>query len=244
LSNSVYLEPIARAVTAVVAQAKLAHTLQSATTALAGQTPLLLLAQKVLPPQPNVQHAVNELIRRQKSLEVWAKEVQNNSNHDINLPALINVWVTVEALCEDLCVAIISNDASALINLKQINTKIDEGMSITDESARSVYEQSLLKIKKHGLVHGYLTIFTALGFSPTLSDACVDRLNELNYLRNCSLHRAGIVEPRKDKEAPSFPVAVGERILVTDELFTRLYDSVSEFLQALIPSLTKSGHLK
>ena len=244
MSNSTYLEPIARSVAAVVAQAKLAHTLQSATTALAGQTPLLLLAQKVLSQQPSVQHALAELIRRQKSLEVWAKEVHDNSNHDINLPALINIWITLEALCEDLCVAIISHDASALKNLKQINAKIDEGMKITDESAREAYEQSLSKVKKHGLVHGFLTVFSALGFSPVLSATCVDRLNELNYLRNCSLHRAGIVEPRKDKEAPSFPLAVGEKIVVTDQLFTRLYDSASEFLQSLIPSLTKSGHLK
>ena len=244
MSNSLILEPIARAVSSVVAQAKLAHTLQTATIALAGQGPLLLLAQKFVPQQDNAQHAISELIRRQKSLEIWANELQDNSNHDINLPALINIWVTLEALCENLCAAVLLIDASALRGLKQINPKIDEKMDVTEESSREIYKLSLARVKGSGLVQGFLIVFTALGFTPQLSNSCISGLTELNYLRNCSLHRAGIVEPRKVKEAPSFPFSIGEQIVVSDQLFARLYNPVAEFLQSLIPSLTKSGHLK
>lgn len=244
MPNPQILEPIARAVSSVVAQAKLAHTLQTATIALAGQGPLLLLAQKTLSQEIKAQHAISELIRRQRSLEIWAREVQDNSNHDINLPALINIWVTIEALCENLCVVILFTDASALGCLKRINQKIDETMTVTEESAREAYKLSLAKVKGGGLIHGFLTVFAAIGFTPELSTSCISGLNELNYLRNCTLHRAGIVEPRKEKEAPSFPFCIGDQIVVSDQLFTRLYDPATEFLQSLIPSLVKSGHLK
>ena len=156
--------------------------------------------------------------------------MQKNNNHEINLPGIINIWVTLEATIEDVCVSLILEGPAALDRLRKVNKKVSDTPVTSEESARKVYERSLQQLKKQGLVGALLDLLTQLGLRISIADETKDHLNELNYVRNCALHRNGVVEQRKNIEAPTLPVSIGSRLNISDELFLRYYDAVGKLL--------------
>lgn len=237
-----YLEPAVRCVESIVAQAKLAHTLQSATVVLANQRPLLELGRAVairsgLPLPP-----FDELLKRQSSLEIWANEVIQHHHHATNLPALLNIWATIEAVVEDTATLILFHEESARAFLIQVGVKEASMPTLSEDDARKIYEKSLQKFKGSGLVKGFISVLQKIGVPFELNIETIDSLQELNYIRNCTLHRGGIVELRVQREAPTLTIPVGTKVCIDDSQFLKYYDACSNFVQSLIPALAQTNY--
>ncbi|MBP6749724.1 MAG: hypothetical protein KA144_08795 [Xanthomonadaceae bacterium] len=183
-----------------------------------------------------------ELLRRQESLEIWAKEVVNQHHHATNLPALLNIWATIEALVEDTATLIIFHEISARNSLIQAGVKEASVQPSTEDDARKIYERSLQKLKGPSLAKGFISILQCIGVPLQLNSETIDSLQELNYIRNCSLHREGIIELRVKREAPTLNIPLGEKICIDSAKFLKYYDACSDFVQSLIPAMGQTHY--
>ena len=239
-----YLAPAVRCVESIASQAKLAHTLQSATIALANQKPLLQVAKLIAVTSKVDAEPFNQLLKRQESLEIWANEVLSQHHHATNLPALLNIWAAIEALVEDTSTLILQYEESAVEALSSAGIKTGKTHPRTEDEARALYEKSLLFFKKDGLVNGFISLLHCIGLHLGIGKDVIDSLRELNYIRNCTLHRNGVVEFRVRKEAPTLVNPIGTPIVIDSMLFLKYYDACSEFAKAIIPAIGNSQYMK
>jgi hypothetical protein len=67
---------------------------------------------------------------------------------------------------------------------------------------------------------------------------------ELNYVRNCVLHRGGVVDARVVAEAPNSGLAVGDVIRIVQEDYLRYFRAVGSFAQELLKGAIASRHAR
>ena len=83
-----------------------------------------------------------------------------------------------------------------------------------------------------------------LRVSFTLSSEVTSSLAELNYVRNCLLHRAGITDERASVEAPGLSLRLGAPIKIPSARYLHYFDSVGKFAQALLAGVLSSSYVR
>jgi|GEM_PF-1703974 len=239
--------PVGRCVTYVAEETRVAAVLQRALVALAGLDPFLRFARRGFQQALAPLEGIDQLIAHQKTLGPWAKALLAAELHPINSHALIGLWTAVEVAVEDTACLILVKEPAALrdVAVAGVRHKALILNVVDDETARSivgVYERHLRKTLS--VSGANCKMLSTLGVDVTLSDHTAIVLDEINYARNCLLHRGGVVDERSIVEAPTLDVDVGSEIVVTSARYLKYYDAVSEFSNALLTGVLASRHIR
>jgi hypothetical protein len=239
--------PAAQCVTLVGEETRIASVLQRAIVALAGQGPLLQLARHHLKRTHRPDDSIRRLLADQAGLGDWAKEIIASDYDPINRHGIIGLWVAVEVAVEDTAILILTKDVAASALVAASGVKLPQGSTTphSEGDARRIYKR-LESHSRQGrdVANGYRELLATLEVAISISAEAVATLSELNYVRNCLLHRAGFADERAPQEAPALALQIGMPIKIGSKQYLQYFDAVAEFAQALLKGVIGSRYLR
>jgi hypothetical protein len=240
--------PAAECVHLIVEETRIASLLQHAIIALANQEPLLNIVRQRIKETNNDVTAIDKLILEQRGgLGQWAKELMEEDYAPINRHGIIGMWVAIEVAIEDTVVLILTKDSSSLSMISGAGIKIPKSLSdpLNEIDARRIYNRLEFHSRKgRSVAEGYIYLMSVLNVSFTLPNEFIESISELNYVRNCILHRAGVVDERVHIEAPNLSNQIGEYIKISSKQYLRYYDAVGKFSTELLNGVMKSSYVR
>jgi hypothetical protein len=186
-------------------------------------------------------------MREQTSLSEWAIKQMQSDLHDLHFTGVISLWTSLEVAVEDTAILILVNDQMMLPNLQAEGFKFSKNASSTstEAEARRVYVQLERQLRgSDSKVAAFCRVLQKLGVDLQLAFDAEEKIRELNFVRNCLLHRGGTVDDLVNTEAPALKLAVGESIRVGRKAYLSYYDAVSTFAKALLQAAVQSRHVR
>lgn len=239
--------PAGQCVKLIAEETKVASLLHRAIIALSNQGPLLDLVRKQFISENQTVNNINKLISEQKVLGPWAKQLLDEDFDPINKHGIIGLWVAVEVAVEDTAVLILIKDQTAIELLRGAGIKVPNTSSkpLSESEARRVYSR-LERYSRKGksVAEGYCHLMSVLGISINLPKEAFQTIAELNYVRNCLLHRAGVADERANIEAPTLGLKVGEEIKIPSNRYGYYFEAVGQFAQALLHGVVHSKYIR
>lgn len=239
--------PATRCVQAVAEGARLSGLLQRAVGALANQESLLIKIEAFLKLAGKDVHESDVALDEKNSWTTWAKDLLAGGLHEVHAPGIIALWATLEVAVEDTATLILINDGQAVINAVQAGLKIpSKWLQPFDETtARRAFARfEQVARESRSIADAYAYILQVLGVKVSVQSTVLEKLSELNYVRNCILHRGGIVDGRGSVEAPRLALCTGDSIRVTKETYLEYFSAVGEFAQQILEATIKSRHAR
>jgi len=239
--------PAGQCVTLVGEETRIASILMRAIVALAKQGPLLELTRREFRRNNQSEVAINKLLLEQSGLAEWAEEIISNDYDPINRHGIIGLWVAVEVAVEDTAVLILSKDTNAVTKVKRAGIKLPKSRSKPppELEARRIYKRLETHARSgQSVSEGYRVLMSVLEVELTIPSETSVILSELNYVRNCLMHRAGIADEKSSQEAPRLGLSIGEPIKIGSKQYLRYFDAVTQFAQALLNGVMSSRYVQ
>ena len=239
------LDPVIACTTFVAEEAKIGGLLQRALTHIELGRPLLEHAALQLV-KLGLHDAVEPMMRVLAAApiqEQWAKELRVSEYAVLNAHSLVAIWGAVETCIEDTVVKILINspthDFLLVVGVKS-SIPVHE-----EDNAHDVYRKIERKLWIKGDVVGsYERILSIFGLSAAVSSATAGILAEANAVRNCLVHRGGVIDEKAAQEAPILVPMVGSRFEVNKVNYLRYHEAVSEWVVALMKSIGASAYVQ
>ena len=239
--------PASQCVLLVGEETKIASLLQRAVITLANSGSLLELARQQISRAKMPETAIKRLLMEQEGLTSWAKELMSDDFHAINVHGVIGLWVAVEVAVEDTAVLILMKEPSAVDLIAGTGVRLPnvDGHVPSEADARRIYDR-LERHSRQGrlVIEGYQYLLQTLRVSVVVPNTVALVLSELNYIRNCLLHRAGIVDQRVTIEAPDLDARPGEQVKLSSTRYLHYFDAVSQFALALLKGTIESPYVR
>jgi len=242
------IAPAGQCVIYVGEETRNASVLQKAVSALAHQAPMLEITRQRMIAEGADISGIDQLLALQYGgLEQSAKDLIAADFEPINRHGLVGLWVAVEVTVEDTAVLILLKEPTTHSRLISAGVKLPNGLSnpLTESDARRIYRRlDTFSRKGVSVAEGYIRLLSILQISLVLPADVVAVLSELNYVRNCLLHRVGIVDERAATEAPGLSLPLGASIKVPNARYLQYFDAATAFSLALLDAVIKSPYLK
>lgn len=203
----------------------------------------VLLANK----GPSAVEASDRLIAEQTRISAQAQEIIDTDFHRINVQGVISLWVAVEVAVEDTVVLILTkapHEAKNALSALKRPPNIEE-TTLSEPEARRLYDRLQRQYRENqSVADGYRLLLEALSISVPLSKDVIDTLSELNYVRNCLLHRGGTVDERALTEAPELGLSPGDALRIGKKMYGRYLDATMAFARALLMGVLQSRYVR
>ena len=114
-----------------------------------------------------------------------------------------------------------------------------------ESDARRIYR----RLEQHArsgvaVAEGYVQLMAILQISMPLPAKAIETFSEFNYVRNCFLHRGGIVDERAAVEAPTLGLPLGAMIRISSAKYDQYFDAAAELTSALLKAVIESRYIK
>lgn len=184
-----------------------------------------------------------------KFLAEKAKELIDTKFHSINSHALIGVWCALETAVEDTIILILINDSSSLEVIRNCEFKIKQNNLLSNEvsekDARKIY--SLLERQARqgrSVGEGYCKLLSIFEIEVNLKPLTIKKLAEVNAVRNCILHRGGIIDDKAIDESDDLSEFYDKKLILDNNLYLKYFDAISDFSREFSSSILKSKYIK
>lgn len=239
--------PAGRCVSYASEETRVAAVLHRSLVVLSGLDPFLHLARRALEAVGKSTKAMDLLLAEQRTLGPWAKELLDFELHPINSHALIGLWTAVEVAVEDTVCLILVKDPEALEKVMRAGVRWQRSTatSLDEQAARKIYARfERLTREMRSVGEAYCQMLSNLDIRLSPHPETLTTLAEINYVRNCLLHRGGIADQRSAVEAPRLGVQAGQEIRVTSDLYQRYFKEVGEFAHAFLKATIHSKYVR
>jgi len=224
-----------------------ASVLHKAIISISSKRPLLEIARQKFIENRMDDTQLKILQRKNEFLEGKSKELIASNFHSINSHGLIGLWCTLETAVEDTVVLILIKDPAAIDTLITAEYKIKPKFipNMPEYDARNLYS-SLEKQVRQNLTVGeaYCKLLSVFGINIILYTSEVETLEEINSVRNCILHRGGIIDDKAAQSSSRLRRFYNKKINITNELYMEYYDAIGGFAQKLLNATLKSKYIK
>lgn len=241
------IAPASRCVLAVGEGARVGGLLHRAISALANQGPMLDAVLKITKATGKDTRPIQRLIAEQPGLSAWAQELIDSDLHPLHTSGIVFLWSSLEVAVEDTATLILLRDPTAPSTLAASGVRLPANLSnpLVEIDARRIFSRFERATSGFSTVsEAYCHLLETLGLSLAIDQGVHDKLAELNYIRNCILHRGGIVDDRATKEAPTLGLKPGSSLRIDHSDYLAYYDAVTNFALGLIDAAIKSRHVR
>jgi len=240
------IDPVARCVQYIADEAVLGGLMHRAVGTFEGFNTYLNLARKEIvrrSGQGKALHAIDALLVQQPLNARLASEHVRSDFALLNAHSLVAIWAALESCIEETAVLILMNDATMrarMIDDAKKSGRIDQTLSDEDSCRNLVrlWEFAQPKAPSAGLRFERLLSFFGLGAA--LDPALDAQLADINAIRNCLMHRRGIIDERAVREAPSLAAHLHKPIVIKRADYLRHHQAVSTYTVALMGRITVS----
>lgn len=240
--------PAKRCVEFIAEEAKIGALLHRSLTHIEMGRPLfdLLKQQFMAADQTEAADLVDVLLASAPYHEEWAKHLRQTDYAALNAHATVAIWAALETCLEDTVVAILANDASAISTIKSLGVKVKHDEREATQGLgnyRRVFESlhSNRRVKGSNVIATYEAVLDVFGLSAR-GRASEEALLELNSVRNCIVHRGGVVDEMAIRAAPSLHGLLGNEVVVSRSDFLRYHEAVSDWTISLMESINASKY--
>ena len=146
---------------------------------------------------------------------------------------------------EDAATFILISHPETLGDVERAGVRLPSTLSkpLNETDARRVYRRLESHCREdRNVADGYCYLLSLLGLHVTATPDTTATLAELNYVRNCFLHRGGIVDERAAQEAPRLSGLLGTKIRISEDKSKEYLKAVGDFAQALLKSAFESRY--
>lgn len=241
--------PVSRAVLFVGEEMKISGTLVKSLVNLSGQEMYFRIAREklILANHTKAIQSIDRLIKEAPFLSKAAGELKQNDYHVINSHSLIGMWSAVEVAVEDTIVLILSKESSALKLLTNCGIKITKfgPGPVIYEDARKLFKRIERKFREKLKVgESYIKLFDLFGINVSCNRNVLAKMDEINSVRNCLMHRGGVIDDRAAKGVAALQPFIGKQMPITQARYHEYFDAISAFLVALCGGVTASSYIK
>lgn len=241
--------PVTRAVTYVVDETKLAGTIHRSMVVLEGNETFLRVARERLEAagaREGVQ-GIDKLLAEAPMLSRWAAEFRKNDFSLVNSHSLIGMWGAVEVAVEDTVILILSKDPAALGVVASAGVKTTNfgPGPVSEEDGKRLYSRLERQLRENLKVgEAYQKMLGLFGVTFSCSNHVLSKLEEINSVRNCLLHRGGIIDDKAAQSVGALRPLLGKQIPITSARYQDYYAAVSAFLQAMLNGVLGSSYVR
>jgi len=197
---------------------------------------------------------IDLLLREQKCLEDISKKIIISKYNSINSHSLISLWSAIETVIEDTIILIFLNKKECIKYLEENNYtikkqkyKISPSIPLNENQAAEIYKsfehQTKQKIidkkismgeeKKANIGEIYCNMMNVFELNLNLEQHEKELLTEINSIRNCILHRGGILDDKAAKDMILKVHKVNKPIFIDNKLYLQYYEGIKKFVLLL-----------
>ncbi len=167
----------------------------------------------------------------------YAEEESKRGYPILTAQVAVALWGGLEALVEDLLVALITS-RSEVYSLEPLgNVKVKLAIfELMDKEDRARYLLRELDTKSAGSrngVNAFEPLLDHFGLSGAVKEKTKEALFELSQVRNIIVHRLHLVDSRFHKECSRLGYKKGDRLIVNREQVNRYVDSIYDYTKTL-----------
>ncbi|MFH0998978.1 MAG: hypothetical protein V1844_26320 [Pseudomonadota bacterium] len=241
------IAPIGNCIKFIIEEIALASLIQRSMAALKGAGPLLSLArEQLLKAKKQVAH-INSLLAEQPYLDKSANDLIDSDFDSVNSHSLIGMWGAIEIAVEDTIVLILMKDESAVDVLIMNNIKTIDLIkgAISEVDGRRLFSKLERSIRsKLPVGKAYSKMLEIFGLNINCSLNTLEKLNEVNSVRNCLLHRGGFLDEKAIKECPLLKPYTGRKFIVSRKLYLEYYEAIEDFAKSFVHAAAKSKYVR
>lgn len=253
MSKEIYnwiLDPASRCVSLLSDAMMLNSLLTRSVVSANGQRGLLTIARAVaLRKNESAMVATyNRLIAAQEHIEVNARELIATDFHALNVQGILSMWVAIEVAVEDTVIAVLmNNEPSArhvISGFAKIKHDIPSGPLNADSAILLFKRMERAARDQPTVVNSYCWLLAQVNVFLQLSDDDSDVLTELYCVRNCIMHRGGVVDSEVVAKASKLGVSMGDQLRIDKASYHRYIDTSNRFAVNLLDAVLASPYIE
>ena len=188
------------------------------------------------------------IIQSQGLIEENAEQLIGADFHVLNIQGTISLWVAVEVAIEDTVLAVLMNDESTARRLIAGFTKgkpvIPPG-PLDADSANIVFKRMERSARDQlTIMDAYCWLLELVGVRLQLTDEDSKVLTELYCVRNCVMHRGGIVDSEVVAKVTNLGVASGDQLHIDKGCYHRYINAGNGFAIKLLDAVLASPYIQ
>lgn len=190
----------------------------------------------------------NRLIAAQEHIEVHARKLIEADFHALNIQGTISMWVAIEVAVEDTVRAVLMNDE---VMARQVIAGFAKGKPdippgpLNADSANLLFKRMERAARDQPTVmDAYCWLLAQVDVQLQLSDEENSALAELYCVRNCIMHRGGIVDSEVVAKAPKLGVVLDCQIRIDKACYHRYIDAGNKFAVKFLDAVLASPHIQ
>jgi hypothetical protein len=165
--------------------------------------------------------------------EFAKKEVEAGFSN-LHIHGLISLWSFVETCLDDTSLALIKKCKKEDVDREAVFFERATGLPVLGEQAAQRLRRKMFNSIKEKLNTNYMMTFEIFfkGFGIMLNNeqARIDKMQEINSLRNCVLHRSKVVDEYAVCMPPGLLFKVGDEITINHEQFGMYMSIISDYI--------------
>ncbi len=189
--------------------------------------------------------AIDRLIGEHVFLKEKSKEIISSDYDSINSHSLVNLWAIIEVTVEDTVVLVLEKGNIALEDISDRGMKVKSGLNLSsDVDRRKIYRSIEAQSRNNSNVgESIINIMKIFDISLDLNDKTNRLLSEINSVRNCILHRGGVLDEKAGKDVFVGKHKVGEKINISKSVYLAYYGAIKELATNLMGAVTESPYI-
>lgn len=190
---------------------------------------------------PEAKTIFEELLAGAPDNAAWAGDQRAADFAILHSHSLVAMWSYLESAIEEVGVRVVVGDVDAVRSIGMLGVVAPKGMGQppTEEHARKLLRKAEDTLKDSSWAGRVVALWSAMGLDLAIDRAQQAMLDEVNELRNCLLHRAGVVDARAVEKAPGLAPALGKAFSVSEMYHLRAYGAFSRAAVAMTTSVTR-----
>lgn len=179
--------------------------------------------------------------------EQWAVEIRTDDYAAINAHSLVAVWGALEICVEDTVAALLRHDPDAgqILLSAGVSAKfIDRGMTADEEIDRTFRRLEQTLAIRGDAIATYERLLNVFGLSARLEKDQHVILLKAGAVRNCIVHRGGLIDTRAATQVPLLEPMIGQTYRVSSEEYLQVHSAAGSFATNLIRSIVASPYVK
>lgn len=241
------LDPMLQCVLYLGEEVVYAGLLERGITIMTGMVPYFALANIQFEKAGIDTTPLKRMTQECRSLESRAKEYRDADFSTVHRHSLIGLWSFVETAVEDSIILILerSPQAEELLRNAGYKPKPSLNQRMKKEKLNRVYASLEKQARDRGnIAEAWIDLLGSLDVKFLLSKDKIAAIAEANEVRNCILHRGGVIDERAASKAPGLAPHIGQKIKVGKKQYLSYYDAFGAFATNMLDGVTKSCHCK
>lgn len=241
------LGPIGQCVKYLADEIAYAGLVRRGLTTMTGMQPFFDLAQKQLAKVGVDTKALNAMAQEYQQWELTASEHVSDGFSTVHRHSLVGLWCVVETAIEDSVLLILEKSPVAEDLLVKAGYRIKPSpvSLLKPYQLRRLYSALEHQAREgRSVAEAWVHLLSALDVVINLDPASIEALAEANELRNCILHRGGVLDDRAAENAPKLKPLVGQKIEIDEQQYVSYYDALGAFSTAMLGAVVASSYME